>query len=60
MVKKYEDRAMGADVSNDNKAVESPVLVAYFFPQHSVTIHAASRAEAHEKLNEHIKNLSNK
>ena len=39
-----------------NKDVE---VVPHFFPQYSITIHATSRKEALEKLEEHIKSLLN-
>lgn len=38
----------------------SPALIPYFFPAHSITIHAVDKAEAERKLAEHVASLKEK
>ena len=56
MIKGYTDKQMKTEDERKNVVT----LVPHFFPKYSITIHAASRHEAEEKLKEHIIKLQNK
>lgn len=72
MTNSYQDKQMKpeekitAEVSVSETVSETsvsakpaPMVTPHFFPKYSITIHASSKREALEKLEEHIKNLAN-